>query len=454
MLTSSALRFPVGFFLLIVLGLMSHQAAAQFFQSPLEKPRGAPRVLDPGKLYSNLGERRPGDGPAWLNHGATDFRTNNRKKKIYSPDTGRVRFYGAQVQGHTARDAGLPPIKIGRFAMLHFGNAARINVDPRQLVRRRGIPAAARNWPVYVVEPTDPIFLAAGAQPTTLNRKTAKAGVKRNAQGQWEPVIYFNRTKPIAKTHGPDFHVLYYETKASDYGDRADIRNALSVFKYENANPPIIHGLWLFSQNLRQGQSKKLIAGSAPAPAPGVLDMTLDGGIDIVASASSFRMNNNNRAGIYQIAYQVDRFLGEEEPPKETIPGPGGRQMTPVIPETIMFTYSRMPTQGQDANLVATTPTYTIPGVVGNQLSQFQSVTGIKRTAYAVTNTNGNDGAHWALHNPQTFPDGDYLLTVKAWNIGQANGIGAAPTLRDVQVQVVVGVLTNGNLRRLSLSNP
>lgn len=456
---TSGISKPLATFFILLLAatpfLTSRDAAAQFFQSPLEKPKGAPRILAPGALYSNLGEKRSGDGPAWTNHGATDFRTGNRRLKVYSPDMGKVRFYGAQVQGHTARNAGIPPVKIGRFAMLHFASVAQLNVDPRQLRRRLGLPAAAENWWVYVVEPTDPIILGVGRQPTTLKKKRARAGVKRNAQGQWENVIYYNRIFPVARTHGPDLHVLYYETKASDYGDRADIRNALSVFNYQNGNPPVIHGLWLFSQKLRQGQSKKLIAGAAPAQATGILDIALDGGVDVVASASSFQMNNNNRAGIYQIAYQVDRFLGaEEKPPKETIQGPGGRTMVPVIPETIMYTYSQMPAPARDANLVATTPTFTIPGAAGAQLSQFQSVTGIKRTAYAVTNTNGNDGANWGLHQVAAFPDGEYLLTVKAWNIGQANGIGAAPTLRDAQVQTIVGVATNGNFRRLSLSNP
>lgn len=454
--TSKSVRpVYIFFFLLAAAGLISLPAAAQHLQSPLEKPKGAPRILAPSALYSNLGEKRSTDGPAWTNHGATDFRTRNRGLKVYSPDTGKVRFYGAQVQGHTARNAGLPPIKIGRVAMLHFGNVARINVDPRQLVQRPGIPAVARNWPVYVVEPTDPIFLSEGGQPTTLKKKRAKAGAKQNAQGQWENVIYYNRNFPIARTHGPDFHVLYYETKASDYGDRADIRNALSVFNYQNGNPPVIHGLWLFSQKLRQGQSKALIAGSAPAQAAGILDIALDGGVDVVASASSFQMNNNNRAGIYQIAYQVDRFLGaEEEAPKETIQGPGGRTMVPMIPETIMYTYSQMPAPAVDANLVAATPMFTVPGAVAAQLSQFQGVNTIKRTAYAVTNTNGNEGANWGLHNVAAFPDGEYLLTVKAWNIGRGNGIGAAPTLLDAQRQTIVGVATSGNFRRLSLSNP
>jgi hypothetical protein len=430
---------------------------ATFFHSPLERPRGNPQILAPAALYSNLGEKRATDGPAWTNHGATDFKTGGRRLNVYSPDTGKVRFYGAQVQGHLARNAGLPPVKIGHFAMLHFGNVAQLFVDPRQLRRQLNLPQRADTWWVHVVGRNDPITLGPGGQTTTLGRRRARAGTKRNAQGQWTNVIYYNQEFPIARTHGPDLHVLYYDTKASDYGDRADIRNALSVFNYRNPNPPVIHGLWLFSQNPRQGQSKRLIAGDAPAQARGTLDMALDGGVDVVVSASSFAMNNNNRAGIYRLAYRVDRFLGErelEDPPEGAVTGPGQRQMVPVIPETVMYTYAQVPAPAEDDNLVAATPKFTVPGAAGAQLSQFQAVDGIKRTAYAVTNTNGNDAGKWGLDQIAAFPDGDYLLTVKAWNIGQANGIGNAPTLRDSQLQKIVNVRTAGNNRRLTLSAP
>jgi len=336
MLTFTAHRSQFAFYLIVAVGMMSHQAAAQFFHSPYERLGAAPQEFDPALIYSNLGERRPTDGPAWTNHGATDFVTGNSRQNVYSPDTGKVRFYGAQVQGHLARNAGLAPVKIGRFSMLHFGNAAQLFVDPRQLRQRRGLPAQADNWWVYVIEPDEPFLRRVGGRQKTLKNKRVRGGVRQNAAGQWENVFFYNRKHPIAETHGPDLHVLYYETKASDYGDRADIRNALSVFNYKNENPPVIHNLWLFSQNLIQGQqSKKLIAGNAPNPAPEVIDIAQDGGVDVVVTASAFQKGNGvNRAGIYQLAYQVDRILGaEEEHPKETIQGPGGRTMVPSIPQ-------------------------------------------------------------------------------------------------------------------------
>ncbi len=120
-----------------------------------------------------------------------------------------------------------------------------------------------------------------------------------------------------------------------------------------------------------------------------------------------------------------------------------------------MFTYDRMPTQTQDPYLVADPPEFTFLGSPSSsQLSVFGKVDGVKRSAYCVTNTNGDDAPRWALDEVARFPDGDYLLTVTAWSIAQANGVGTAPTLQEAELARIVSVATAGDLRRLTLSNP
>ena len=118
--------------------------AGSFFDWPLTLNG---KTATPKVLFSVLGEyRSPADSPFWLNHGATDF-VAPRGQKVFSPDTGRVRF-----GERSDKNSGKPPVKIGRFAFLHFANVEKLDVNPKEL----GDP---KIW-TWVVEPTDKMVLS------------------------------------------------------------------------------------------------------------------------------------------------------------------------------------------------------------------------------------------------------------------------------------------------------
>ncbi len=411
------------------------RGGAQFFDWPI--PVGGRN--DPRSLYSNLGEfRSPADSPFWLNHGATDF-VAPRGTQVYSPDVGQVRF-GEQSN----RNAGQPPVKIGRFAMLHFRDVNNLAVNP--VVLNGGRPTNAWTW---VVNAGDPIWVrdAQGRPKQTALRRRQKSlpGIRQNAAGQWEDVFWYNRAFSIGEAGDePDLHVIHYDTPDSVYGDRDKIRNMLRVIKYANRNPPEIQVVRFYSQKVVTGQAKERLLDS-DAVAAGVMNIQRHGGVDIVVTCSSFKQSATSRAGIYKLAYAIHRFVGEnEDPPPDAEQGPGRRMMIPVVAQTVMWTYDTLPTIAKDGNLVATNPVYPLPGPADISRFNLNASTQDKHTAYVATNTDGDDAAHWALEDTTRFPDGDYLVTITAWNIAASAGVGNAPRLGDRQVRLGVRVQTDG----------
>ena len=186
---------------------------------------------------------------------------------------------------------------------------------------------------------------------------------------------------------------------------------------------------------------------------PGRMDVARHRGVDIVVLASSFHRNNKNtRSGIYELAYSIHRLLGEEEAPPpggEAIPVPGHprRGMVVAVPETVMWNYNRLPMPDQDRNLVAKDEVYPLPGTARISLFNLNRSNEDKHTSYVATNVDGDDGGHWALEDTDTFPDGDYLLTVKARNIGHSNGIGNDPDLNEAVYYIGVRVETAAGAR-------
>ena len=405
---------------------------------------------NPTRLYSNLGEYRPRDAPAWLNHGATDF-VAPRNTPVFSPDVGRVRF-----GENSDRRAGQPPVKIGRFAFLHFNNVNDLPVNPRVL-------GDADRW-TWVVEPGDPIWVVQGGGRvrTTLddlNRGWAP-GVRRDGAGQWEPVFWYSRSEPIGSAGSePDLHVVYYDDPEAPYSRRGAIRNALSVLDYTNSDDPRIDMIRVFSQLPAAGPRTRLLDSAEPV-ARGVLDIRRHGGVDVVVTTSSFSRNRHRtRAGIYRLSYRVFRFLGEEEledPPEGAEEGPGGRPMVPARTRAVMWTYDRMPTERQDERLVARTAAYPIGAGAETSLFNLNRGNQDKYSAFVVTNTDGDDAEHWELEDVRAYPDGDYLLRVTAESIGRSRGIGRAPTLRESDASLALRVTTNaaGTHRELRLIRP
>lgn len=403
----------------------------------------------PSKLYSNLGEfRGAGDSPFWYSHGATDF-VAPRGTRVFSPDKGQVRF-GEQ----SASNAGQPPVKIGRFSFLHFTDINNLAVNPAVL----GDPTL---W-TWVVDPTDPIFIARAGQPvqTTLQAEGKKSlrGVRRNTAGTWEDVFWFSRTEPIGLAGSePDLHVIYYDDPAAAYSSRGSIRNVLAVIAYRNTALPNIQVVRFYSQKPVAGQGRERILDSENMQAVGVMDTARHGGLDIVVTCSSFNRDDDTRAGIYKLAYAIHRFLTPQERlerPPEAINGPGGKPMLPIVPETVMWTYDRLPEPSKDRNLLAERAVFPLPGA--NAISSF-NLTGenqTKHSAYVVTNTAGDDALHWELENIARYPDGDYLVTISAWNIARSQGIGLEPQLNRRDLQLGVRVNTTGTQRSLRLARP
>ena len=79
-----------------------------------------------------------------------------------------------------------------------------------------------------------------------------------------------------------------------------------------------------------------------------------------------------------------------------------------------------------------------------------------KHTSYVVTNIDGDDGRHWALEDTTTYPDGEYVVRIKAWNIAKSNGVGNAPNLNEVILDVIVSIETDDQrqVRLLTVRNP
>ncbi len=381
---------------------------------------------DPRNVWSNLGEVRgaAGDGPNWLNHGATDFKTV-AGLLVYSPNVGRVRF-----GEDSDKKSGQPPVKIGHFAMLHFKDVNNLFVDPKVL-------GDATIWTV-VVRPEDNIQLTPTGAATTLKKQHKKVvrGVMKIGAA-WEEVFYYSITEPIGEAEGADLHTIYYETEDSGYKDVSDIRNMLSVIEFKNPKLPEIQMVRFFSQKVVIGLARALIL---EAPGTGVMSIVDHGGIDIVVTTSDFA-TGDARAGIYELSWKVDRFLGaNEEVPPTAVTGPGNKKMVPVVSETIMFTYDHMPERAKDENLVARLPRFVLPG--GANISLFNSVDTEKYTAYVVTNTQGDNDKHWELEDTSKFPDGQYLLTITARNIAKSNGIGVKPTLGEFALKYSVDLST------------
>jgi hypothetical protein len=397
------------------------KAAPQYFDWPTHVKQDGPV-----NLWSNLGEKRGdlGDGPNWLNHGATDFKPTS-DNLVYSPDVGKVRF------GESSdKKSGMPPVKIGHFSLLHFQDVNHLYVNPADL-------GDANRWTV-IVRPDDPIQQTSTGPVTSLRKlKKAKApGVLKNG-ANWEDVFFYSITEPIGLSNGPDLHVIYYETDSSAYSDVGDIRNMLSVIDYQNANKPEIQVVRFFGQKATTGLARAYIL---EAPGQGVMSIPNDGGIDIVVTTSSFA-TGNARAGIYELSWALHRMLAEGEQVGGAIPGPNKKQMISVVPETIMYTYDQMPDKIKDANLVARPPWFVLPG--GGDISLFSAVDREKYTAYVVTNTNGDDTKHWELEDTTKFPDATYLLTIIARNIKKSNGVGVKPTLGERVIQYFVDVVTS-----------
>lgn len=403
----------------------------------------------PRSLYSNLGEfRGAGDSPFWYSHGATDF-VAPRGTPVYAPDKGQVRF-GEQSD----RNAGQPPVKIGRFAFLHFADVNHLAVNPAVL----GDPTL---W-TWVVDPTDPIFVVRGGQPvqTTLQAEGKKSlrGVRQNAAGAWEEVFWFSRAEPIGLAGSePDLHVIYYDDPAVAYSSRSSIRNALAVLSYRNSTAPNIQAVRFYSQNPVAGQGRERILDSDNMGVAGTMDTAQHGGLDIVVTTSSFQRNADTRAGIYKLAYAIHRFLTPQERlerPPEAIKGPGGKLMLPIVPETVMWTYVRLPAPDKDRNLLAERTVFPLPGAAVISSFNLTGANQVKYSAYVVTNTAGDDALHWELEDLTKYPDGDYLVTISAWNIAQSQGIGLEPQLGRRDFQIGVRVSTAGTRRNLRLARP
>jgi hypothetical protein len=395
-------------------------AAPQYFDWPIHVKQHSPV-----NLWSNLGEKRGdlGDGPNWLDHGATDFKPTS-DNLVYSPDVGKVRF------GESSdKKSGMPPVKIGHFSLLHFQDVNHLYVNPADL-------GDANRWTV-IVRLDDPIQQTSTGPITSLRKlkKTKVAGVLKNG-ANWEDVFFYSITEPIGLSNGPDLHVIYYETENSAYSDVGDIRNMLSVIDYQNADMPEIQVVRFFSQKATTGLARTFIL---EAPGQGVMSIPDDGGIDIVVTTSSFA-TGNARAGIYELSWALHRMLAEREEVDGAIPGPNKKQMVSVVPETIMYTYRQMPDKIKDANLVARHPRFVLPG--GGDISLFAAVDREKYTAYVVTNTDGDDGKHWELEDTSKFPDARYLLTITARNIKKSNGVGVKPALDKRVIQYFVDVVS------------
>ena len=401
----------------------------------------------PSNLYSNLGEfRGAGDSPFWYSHGATDFVAP--QGGVFSPDKGQVRF-GEQSD----RNAGQPPVKIGRFAFLHFADVNNLPVNPAVL----GDPTIS----TWVVDPADPIFIRRAGQPvqTSLQAEGKKSlrGVRQTAAGAWEDVFWFSREEPIGFAGSePDLHVIYYENESAVYASRDLIRNALSVISYRNPDPPNIQVVRFYAQKTIAGQGRARILDTDAIQA-GVMDIDRHGGLDIVVTCSSFNRGANTRAGIYKLAYAIHRFLTPQEQleqPPEAINGPGGKPMVPIVPETVMWTYDRLLEPDKDRKLLAERTTFPLPGTDVISSFNLNASNQTKYSAYVVTNTAGDDALHWELEDQTKYPDGDYLVTIVAWNIAQSQGVGHEPQLGRRDLQIGIRVNTNGTRRRVQLRRP
>lgn len=425
------------------------RASAVFYDSPigdtLTKRR---KTLAPGKLFSNLGEFRgaSGDGPTWFNHGATDF-VAPRNTNVFSPDKGEVKFFGGG-----ATNSGTPPVKIGRFAFLHFHNVTRLPMDPKTL--------GDRTLRTFIVDPGDPIWVVRGGRPrrTTLRRNKWVAGVKEEppGSGNWSKVFWYNRRASIGQTTGPDLHMLYYADARANYNNRASIRNALHVLKYKNSDKPKFGKFRLFAQKARNTAGNKKFIADNDQNRRGDMSIPDDKGVDVVIRVSSFGQSANNRAGIYKLSYTIYKILQPNDPfPGTVITGAGGRRLGEVRAEEVMYTYNSLLPPANDKQLVAYPPARVPPGGPASLFGNANPGQN-KHSSYVVSNTDGDDTKHWELENTTTYPDGEYVVRIKAWNIKKSRGVGNALELNEAVLDVIVSIETDlgRQIRMLWVRNP
>ncbi len=456
---SSSKTFSVIFYLLAIVALFgviascrqagNTRATATFYDSPIGSTLSKRRnTLKPRKLLSNLGEFRgaSGDGPTWFNHGATDF-VAPRNTNVYSPDKGEVKFFGGG-----ATNSGTPPVKIGHFAFLHFHNATRLPMDPNTL--------GDRSVRTFIVDPDDPIWVLVQGRPrqTTLRGNASVEGVKEEppGSGNWKKVFWYNRRSAIGQTTGPDLHMIYYSDPAVDYNNRGSIRNALSVMRYENSVKAKFGKFRLFAEKAQNSAGNKKFIADNDQNRRGDMSIPDDAGVDIVIGASSFGQSKNNRAGIYKLSYSIYRILQPGDPFVGTIiTGAGGRRLGEVRADEVMHTYDSLLPTAKDQQLVAYPPTRVPPDGPASLFGNANPGQN-KYTSYVVSNSNGNDSKHWELENIGIYPDGEYVVRIKAWNINRSGGIGNVPVLNDAILDVIVSIETDlGNqIRMLWVRNP
>ncbi len=418
----------------------------QFYDAPLgDKLSDRRKKFGPKHIYSTLGEFRgiTGDAPRWFSHGAVDFAVSDGVN-VYSPDVGEVKFYG---DGST--NTGKPPVKIGHFAMHHFINTGRLEVDPKTL--------GDRTAHTIVVEPNDDIWVMRNGKrvKTTLRKHKFVAGVQEHPpnSGNWRKVFWFNRRFPIGQTSGPDLHTIYYNDPDASYHNRESIRNALRVFKYENSSKPVFGPIRLFAQKApatTSGHNKRFIADTENQKS-GMINIDTDKGVDVAVVVSSFaKANLTKRPGIYRVAYSIYRFLKQgEQVEQEVVKGPGNKRMVLARAEEVMFTYNGLRPASADKQLIAYSPFRV--GHQNQHASYYQNVTEQKYTSFVVSNINGDDDKYWELDDKDTYPDGNYLLRIKAWNIKKAKGIGNEPDLSHKTKDTTLNILTDttGKKRRI-----
>ncbi len=347
----------------------------------------------------------------------------------------------------------MPPIKIGHFGLHHFNNSASLPIDPRTL----GDPKAK----TFIVDPGDPITVIKGGVPIQATLKKKKKfikGVWQNpTDNKWYPAFYYNRRFPIGNATGPDLHVTYYDSVTAGFRSRTNLRNALSVFRYKNSKPPAISHFRLFAQEgstqVTTKGNKKFIADNIKNN-QGTMDIPKDKGVDIVITTASFGQNSNSASGIHKLSYTVYKILIAGDTPSGPVINIGGKRAGEYKAQSIMHTYDSLLSINRDKQLIAHRPYYVPP--TNGPASLYTDVNKNKHTSFVVSNLSGDDTNHWELEDTGAFPDGEYIVRVRAWNIAKSNGEGNVPDLNEKIMDTKVLIETNvpKKLRYITIQKP
>ena len=393
------------------------------------------------KILSTFGEfrgKRSGDGLAFL-HSGSDIPETGNKLKVYAPDVGLVRRFGAAANGNpSAGESG--PIRIGHFAFNHIKTPLAkpgkngLRADLKIYVIKKGATIfqhdnqaiqkenkrlkklAKQNKSKYVPINTIGQLTDKLVKTTTIKNKP-RVGLRKIASDMYEMVTFYPRTLPIGRGVGPtDLHIVYYRTPDGPVADRANLRNPLQVMNnYTNKRLPKIGEIGLYAND----KMESLILKFKKVGNSGKLTTSMNGANFKALAFSNFK----NVCGIYQLEYQISNDKGQTT----------GR--------SLMWKFDQLPTNRQSA-LIVDENLSTFPGAKAFNKNS------IKRTVYRFTRSESgviNKQNHFALEDVNKWLDGNYTLLIWIQNIAKSNGVGVAPAVNEVKYCYRFNVKTNRN---------